>query len=138
MDRFLNLQEKNQKLYDICTRFEKMFDRKILKVSILKPTSSCSNLRINIIDNRNGISLSIPYDLEFTKKGVVFNTPENQIFLSTLKGVFSNQNTLNFYPQLFQKIKIADNTDVDQVFEEILAGFKACSLSEQVKKSLNK
>jgi len=137
MDRFLNLQEKNKKLYDICTRFEKMFDRKQLKVSVLKPSSSCSNLRINIINDRNGISLSIPYDLEFTKKGVVFNTPENQIFLSTLKGEYSG-NKINFYPQLFQKIKIADNTDVDQVFEEILVGFKSqsLSLSEKVKKSL--
>lgn len=134
MDRFLNLQEKNQKLYEICTRFEKMFDRKTLKVSVHKPTSSNSKLRINI---NNEISLSVPYDLEFTKKGVVFNTPENQILLSTLKGVYSGY-TLNFYSHLFQKIEIADNTDVDQVFEEILAGFKSLSLSEQVKKSLNK
>ena len=134
MDRFLNLQEKNQKLYEICTRFEKMFDRKTLKVSVHKPTSSCSKLRINI---NNEISLSIPYLLEFTKKGVVYNTPENKILLSTLKGVYSGY-TLNFWSHLFQKIEIADNTDVDQVFEEILAGFKSLSLSEQVKKSLNK
>jgi len=134
MDRFLNLQEKNQKLYEICTRFEKMFDRKTLKVSVHKPTSSNSKLRINI---NNEISLSIPYLLEFTKKGVVYNTPENKILLSTLKGVYSGY-ALNFYSHLFQKIEIADNTDVDQVFEEILAGFKSLSLSEQVKKSLNK
>ena len=134
MDRFLNLQEKNQKLYEICTRFEKMFDRKTLKVSVHKPTSSSSSLRINI---NNEISLSVPYDLEFTKKGVVYNTPENKILLSTLKGVYSGYN-LNFYSHLFQKIEIADNTDVDQVFEEILAGFNSLSLSEQVKKSLNK
>ena len=134
MDRFLNLQEKNQTLYEICTRFEKMFDRKTLKVSVHKPTSSNSKLRINI---NNEISLGIPYDLEFTKKGVVYNTPQNQILLYTLKGVYSGY-TLNYYSHLSQKIEISSNTDVDQVFEEILAGFKSLSLSEQVKKSLNK
>ncbi len=134
MDRFFNLQEKNQTLYEICTRFAKMFDRKTLKVSVHKPTSSNSSLRINI---NNEISLSVPYDFEFTKKGVVYNTPENKILLSTLKGVYSGY-TLNFYSHLFQKIEIVDNTDVDQVFEEILAGFKSLSLSEQVKKSLTK
>lgn len=123
MDRFSNLQEKNQTLYTICTKFEKLFDRKQFKVGIYKPTTSGNvSLRINI-DNQ--ISLSIPYDLTFKKGEAFCDTPQNEIHLATLRGMYKADGyTKQYYADKFKFIKIDENTNVDELFNVIKECFK--------------